>query len=53
VQHRITQHIELLKAKKALFEIAGALGTPLTFDEASNKKVLCHHTRALIEVNLT
>jgi len=35
-----------------LFEIAGVLGIPLTFDEAMKKKTFGHFARVLREVNL-
>ena len=36
-----------------MFEIAGALGTPLALDEATNKRTFGHYARVLIEVDLT
>jgi len=39
--------------KKPLFEIAGALGTPLALDEATSKRTFSHYARVLLEVDLT
>jgi len=36
-----------------LFEIAGALGTSLTLNEATEKRTFSHFVRVLIELDLT
>jgi hypothetical protein len=60
VQQTIAQTLILLHGlsreywrKKTLFEIAGALGTPLALDEVTNKRNFGHYTRVLIVVDLT